>query len=1271
MADDISVNIGANPAGVEQGSRRAKVALKGVADGGRDLDAALRRLRTAIDPAYAALEKYNKVHQDNLALMRAGIITRKEYNAGMRAAKAALEQETAAIERNTAAGRARIQAEREARQQEAAANRAAKAEEARLAREASQARRQAEREAAAAAKQARAEERASMRAAAEEAKKLARETAEAERQARREVSEAQKQAKAEERAAARAAKAEESALRRQAVEEERNARRQQREAAKAAAAAAAQEARQRRDAEREASRASREAAKAAEELARAERASAQSAQQLRASIDPAYAAQARYNETMRRANELLRQQRISQAELIAIQRQAQAQRDVDVRSMGAQNAMYVQLGYQAQDVTASMASGIDPLVILAQQAGQTAAAMSGMGGVMGRVAAFVAGPWGAAIIGATLLIAYLIDANEEAETATKDVMNAEDRRKMKLKELTTSLKEYVKAQREANQTTLEGISAQAASTTAIQAEIMTKYAQAQERLAEAKERYAKATDPNLPIGDAARGDIGAARVELLAAEEAVNNLRDAYEEAQAASMEAKAAQVQAIAEMTDLEVREDKEKTKALEDYRTAFMAAGTDIKAQVIAQINYGKQLEEIQARYLKLKEDEAEARKKNEKAAKDEADAVFKSRQQAIGIAGKELQGDGYNISENVQFGGVKASHPGMGNKAHGEFAIDINVGKGNVEASDPVIRARMDAMVKAYQARGFRILWNGKVYEPGPGGAVYDIKPGANQHKDHAHMEAPQSIVGRSAGSQLANQLAQEAERQAEEARRLQEEALRSKLAFMDFEQELNQDDLQMVLDIQDQKIAAIKEFYGEASEEAANAQRERVRMERAQARESLEITRELLDQQTDLAMAAAEAERDLAAIRLDAQRDIVDFAESSGMLNPRDAIAQKAALLDEEYELQAAHEEAMYRLKESNIQKTLLLENLTPSERRELNQELINIEAEHLSRMTLMNADYARNVQAVQLASAAVTLEAWKEIGSTLSSSMASTFQGIWTHSQTLHQAFINMADQMVYKFVEMGTRMFEEWFMRQVGMTAVQQVQETARTGSAVAAQSVQTGAVLAATTAQTGAKAAAAATETTIRAATTGAALAAEAIKTSAAVTGAATQQSVGAAAGLAEIGTRAATSAAGAFSSTVVIPFIGPVAAPAAAAMALAAVLGFGALISAQGGQGEVPMDGQLSMLHKKEMVLPERFAVPLRQMLVGPRSSSGMMSSASAAGSAARESMVSQGGATFNYQPNHTNTDTSMSELLRRDGRELRRWFKNEVRNGGLKFQ
>lgn len=1259
MADDLNINIGANPTGVEQGSRRAKTALQGVAAGGKDLDAALRRLRTAIDPTFAAMEKFNRTKADNLALLRAGIVTRKEYNAAMKVAKTALDQETASIERNSEAGRRAAAEAKAAKAQQVADARAAAAEEARLARETAAAKRQAERLAVEEAKRLRQEERAAARAAAAEEKRLARETAAAEREAKREAAAAAKEAAATAKAAAREKADAEKRASREAAEAEKEAKRQAREAARQATREAAAKAKEKARAEKEAARASREAAQAAEEMARAERQAANAANELRSSIDPAFAAQQRYNETMRRATQLLMQNKLKTGEWITIQRAAKAQMDLNVRSMGRQNAMYVQLGYQAQDVTASMASGINPLVILAQQGGQTAAALSTMGGTAGKVAAFFAGPWGAAIIGATMLLGYLWQANQEAEEKTLDVMDAEERRKMKVEELTEAIRDYADAQRDANRQTAEAKRHTAEAMVAAQGEVRERIKGIEAQIAAAR----KSRESMLNMGASGVGGALTLTYQIIKLEGELKKLKATVDDTHDAATEAMIDMADTVAGMTEEEQKHERQVIKIQEAYRNSKKTA-EDYLAMEAA-------LRKENERFTEAKRKETEARRENAKAARDEAKDTFQSRRDAIKRMGESLQDKGYNVDEGLDFGGItKGAH-----RSSHINAIDVNIpGAGN-EASNAVYKEQMDEEVAKAQAAGYRVLWNGKIYEPYGGGPTRNIpwKTGSasEQHTNHMHIEAPEALVGQAAGSGLAGDLVKQRERLAEEQRRFQEEALRDQVAHLDFQKELQSEDLAMVMAYQDQKIALLQAFHGEESKEVANALREKARIQKQLDKEILEGQRSALDQQLALSQAALDAEREMIALRSSMKNDALSFGESTGIIGEQAAMIQRAAILDEEYQQQVSHENRMYQLKAQNIRDTLQLENLSVKVKRELNEELERMEADHLAKMGMMQANYARDVNQLQMAAANQTLQKWKDIGSTLSSSMKSTFQGIWTHQQSLHESFIQAADAMVYKFVDMGAKMFEDWFMRQMGMTAVQQAQDAARTGSTVASEAAKTGAVATNTAAQTGAKVAQATTEQTIIGATTAAAVGAEAIKTGAAVTGAATQTGVAAGAGMAEIGTNAAVAAAGAYKSTVVIPFIGPVAAPAAAALALAAVLGFGALISARGGAGEIGHDGQMAMLHKKETVLPAWIAEPMRQMFVSPRGRAGSVTSAaSAAGSAVRNEYNRQqgGNANFYYQPSHTNMSQNMTDLLRRDGRSLRKWLRNEFREGRI---
>lgn len=75
------------------------------------------------------------------------------------------------------------------------------------------------------------------------------------------------------------------------------------------------------------------------------------------------------------------------------------------------------LGRQVADVGAQLAGGQSPFLILAQQAPQVADALADTGGKAARVAAFFAGPWGAAILAAASVVGVLVGKMYEAGSA--------------------------------------------------------------------------------------------------------------------------------------------------------------------------------------------------------------------------------------------------------------------------------------------------------------------------------------------------------------------------------------------------------------------------------------------------------------------------------------------------------------------------------------------------------------------------------------------------------------------------------------------------------------------------------------------------------------------------------------------------------------------------------------------------------------------------------------------------------------------------------------
>lgn len=159
------------------------------------------------------------------------------------------------------------------------------------------------------------------------------------------------------------------------------------------------------------------------------------AEGLKSAIDPLYASQRRYDAELREARSLLEAGAISTAEFTA--RQMQLRNGLNATSIalgkgavsaGAYRAAQANLGYQIADIAQSASLGINPLIILAQQGGQTAAALSGMGGIVGRVAGFLSGPWGAAVLGAVtaagLLASKMGETGDESERSAKELAKA-------------------------------------------------------------------------------------------------------------------------------------------------------------------------------------------------------------------------------------------------------------------------------------------------------------------------------------------------------------------------------------------------------------------------------------------------------------------------------------------------------------------------------------------------------------------------------------------------------------------------------------------------------------------------------------------------------------------------------------------------------------------------------------------------------------------------------------------------------------------------------
>lgn len=151
-----------------------------------------------------------------------------------------------------------------------------------------------------------------------------------------------------------------------------------------------------------------------------------------AAIDPAFAAQQRFDREMMEARTLISAGAISLDQYVAKLRIEQgaldaataAKRRANV-STGEFRAGSQQLSYQIGDVTASLASGSSVTTVFAQQIGQTVQAVQLMTGATSGFLGFMAGPWGAVITGGVVLLTNLAASYFEAKKkadATTDAM---------------------------------------------------------------------------------------------------------------------------------------------------------------------------------------------------------------------------------------------------------------------------------------------------------------------------------------------------------------------------------------------------------------------------------------------------------------------------------------------------------------------------------------------------------------------------------------------------------------------------------------------------------------------------------------------------------------------------------------------------------------------------------------------------------------------------------------------------------------------------------
>lgn len=195
------------------------------------------------------------------------------------------------------------------------------------------------------------------------------------------------------------------------------------------------------------------------------------------------------------------------------------------------------------------------------------------------------------------------------------------------------------------------------------------------------------------------------------------------------------------------------------------------------------------------------------------------------------------------------------------------------------------------------------------------------------------------------------------------------------------------------------------------------------------------------------------------------------------------------------------------------------------------------------------DHTTSLQKINEQGAQQTQQAWDQAFKQIDGSINQSIMGMIKGTETLHQAVVKVANQVLTTMITSILQVAERWIAGE--------------------AQKI-------------------------------GASQAASAVLNALGLRDSAVAQATQSATGTSEVASQAGVAAAGAYAATAAIPYIGPALAPAAAAEAMASVMAFEGMASAAGGFYNVPTD-QIAQIHQNEMVLPAWAAQGMRNMIGG----------------------------------------------------------------------
>ena len=383
----------------------------------------------------------------------------------------------------------------------------------------------------------------------------------------------------------------------------------------------------------------------------------------------------------------------------------------------------------------------------------------------------------------------------------------------------------------------------------------------------------------------------------------------------------------------------------------------------------------------------------------------------------------------------------------------------------------------------------------------------------------------------------------------------QALHEQLTALTEQQAAHHDDFQVVMQIEDQKIALLRAAGKEYTAELNRELTARENLIREHANKVAGIDLETIKQKIQDGRAARDTERnELSA----------DVAEH--MMTKQAEITQLRSLADLEFAVD-----------------NLRLQNFIDVQDKETEAYRAAI-----TEQKAIKRDYVRTLSALDAQMAAANaadqrrnLQNYQQMFQGVGSAGKSAVEGLITGSMTWQQAEANVAKQVLGSAINLSTDLLSKWVATEIAKTMYSKTALADRVAAEQTAGSSGFGAILAKFLGLESAKTLA-----------TDAGVAARITAEEAASTGA---QAPAAAAAVAEVVRQAAVAAAGAFAATAAIPIIGPELAPGAGMAAMAAVQAYAPMASFAVGAWELPHD-MIAQVHAGEMIIPAGPAAAIR---------------------------------------------------------------------------